>query len=707
MPTSPTLLEDETLIELALQPGSRIARLREMYWNKTHLQALVSKPVVGCGEDTLTGHAKDFAALLEASDPFIQPNELTVGCRLAIPQDSIDGLSGIDTGYYNRHYPPGHATILRMGLTGIRDHAGARLQTETDPEKRDFLRAVKISYDVACKYAEKYATCASDMATAETDPGLKRDLERIAAVCHELATAPPSSFHAALQLLQFTRVFGGHGCIGRFDQWMYPFYKTDIDAGRITQQEAQELLECLFVKLNEFADLNERGLPVNVPNDDLRNIALAGQTPDGDDACNELTYMCLEASVKLMLPEPKLNVRCFPGSPRRLLRECCRVLAKGANVLSIFNDEVVLPALSKLGIPLEDVRDYCNDGCSELIIGGKGTIHFRVHDSLAALIETVLQAEHRPYTTFAEVMADFKSRLTPFMPQGHGDDSAITFPYFAASVEDCLEKASPTGVRYSIWGSILAEVGNTADGLAAIKKLIYEDQVLTWDELVSALKANYAAGTSAAGTSAGYERLRQRLLNRAPKYGNDDDYVDQIAKEVAEYFCDSVHQRAGNPAGHGGKRAAGLMCFAIHEKRNLPASPDGRRQGDPCANSFSPAVGMDRSGPTAVLKSAAKVDLTKASHGSVLDMALHSSVIRGQEGFEKFVALVDSFLKMRCAATLQFNVIDRDMLLRARDHPELPEFRTLIVRVWGFSAVFVELPTALQDHVLSRTEHGL
>jgi pyruvate-formate lyase len=693
MQSPPMLCDDEALIDLVLQPDSRSARLREMYWSQAYLQALIPTLITGCGENTLTGHAKDFAALLDASSPRIQPHELVVGCCLVVPEDK----ERIDLGYYDRHYPPGHATLLRLGLAGIRDRARARLQTETDPGKRDFLRAVEISYEAACKYVEKTALHADEMAAMEQNPARKLELERIAAVCHELATAVPSSFHAALQLFQFTRVFGGYGCIGRFDQWMYPFYENDIQTGRITQQEAQELLECLFVKLNEFSGVNYRGEAVEVHNDDLRNIVLAGQTPGGEDASNELTYMCLEASGKLMLPEPKLNVRCFGGSPRRLLQECCRVLAKGANVLAIFNDDVAIPALSRLGIPLADARDYCCDGCSELIIGGKCSSHFWVHDALPPLRELVLQAEQQPYATFGEVMADYKSRLTPYMAEGHGADHPITFPFFAASVEDCLEKASPAGIRYSLWGSILAEAGNAADGLAAIKKLIYQDGQLTWSELASALRAEYA----------GYEPLRQRLINRMPKYGNDNDEVDHIAREIAEFFCDGVHERAGNPVGHGSKRAAGLMCFAIHRKRELPASPDGRRQGDPCATSFSPAVGMDRSGPTAALNSVAKVDLTKASHGSVLDLALHSSVIGGPDAIDKFVALVDAFLAMGCTATLQINVIDRETLLRAQKQPDLPEFRTLIVRVWGFSAVFVDLPRALQDHVLSRTQHGL
>ena len=231
--------------------------------------------------------------------------------------------------------------------------------------------------------------------------------------------------------------------------------------------------------------------------------------------------------------------------------------------------------------------------------------------------------------------------------------------------------------------------------MAAIKKHIYEDRTSTWPELVSAIKGNYE----------GYESLRQMILNRTPKYGNDDDYVDAIAKDIAEFFCDCAEGRECNTSGHRGKLAAGLMCFGIHQQNNQPATPDGRRRGDPAANSFSPSVGMDKAGPTAVFKSVSKVDLTKAANGSVLDIALHASAVAGEAAFEKFVDLVESFLTLRCTTTLQLNVIDRNTLLKARNDPENPEYRTVIVRVWGFSAVFVELHPDLQDHVLARTAH--
>lgn len=682
---------DQPCIAVDLPTQSRAHRLRSMYWEDTYRQAVICKHIVGCGKGDLVGHATDFEFLLEVSDPFIQPNELIVGSHLAIPLDK----QSICLGDYNPHYPPGYTNLIRWGLTGIRDRA--RHKRKQLGRESDFLCAVEIAYDAACHHVARYAAHAEHLAKAETSSGRRSDLGRIAAACHELTVGPPVSFHAALQLVQFTRLFGGTGCIGRLDQWLYPLYRRDIDRGHISQSEAQELLECLFIKMNEYSSLVEFGRQRIAPNDDLRNIALAGQTPDGQDACNELTYMCLEASAKLMLPEPKLNVRLHSRSPERLVRECGRVLSQGANVLAVFNDDVAIPSLQKLGIPLPDARDYCNDGCSELIVGGKGTIWFCVHDALTALRETILAAKEHPYATFEAVVDALKARLAPYMPSGPAHAMPITFPFFAATIDDCLDRADPAGARYPIYGSILAEVANVADGLSAIKSLIYEQGTLSWDELIAALEADYV----------GYEPLRQQLSNHPHRFGNDDDTADAIATEITEYFCDGVHKAAQNKPGPGPKWAPGLMCFGIHSKSQLPASADGRRQGDPCANSFSPAVGKDRNGPTAVLKSVSKVDLTKASHGSVLDLAFHSSTLASEDDLEKYAALVRTFLELPCTTTLQTNIIDRETLLRARQNPDAPEFRTLIVRVWGFSAVFVELQPALQDHVLARTEHIL
>lgn len=664
-----------------LDPAGRSYALREAFWRREPERYLIQERLEGCGEETLVGHARDFAAWLDASPPSIQPLDLLAGIALIRPAPG----SSLNFGHYDGHYPPGHAKLMREGLTGIRDRARAKLAGETDPTKRDFLEAVVIAYEAARRCVARHACHAEELAARETDASRRAELQRMAAVCHQLTEGPPASFQAGLQLLWFTFMWGGRGCIGRFDQWMYPLYRRDLEAGKLTWEEAQELLENLWVKLNYFAGNN----------DSLRNIALAGQTPQGEDACNDLTYMALLATARLRLPEPKLNVRFFRGTPRSLLEFCCRVTQRGLSQPAYFNDEVALPALLQLGIPLEEARDYCNDGCSELIIGGKGTLQFHNFDTLPLLDEAVRRAQVQPYRSFQELMEDLKQRLLRFIPAHPRAKQAITHPYFAASIEDCLEEASPEGARYSIWGSIPAQMAHLADALAALKRFVFEERSLTWEELIAALNDNFE----------GHERLRQKLLHRAPKYGNDEEEVDLLLKELAESFCDELHARVANPPGPGGKGAAGFMAFGLQGRLGLPASPDGRRQGEPTANSFSPAPGRDRRGPTAVLKSVGRVDLRKASHGSVLDLAFHPSALQGENGLRRFMAFVETFLKMPCSATLQINTIDQETLLQARQDPTNPAYRTLLVRVWGFSAVFVELHPDLQQHVLERTEH--
>lgn len=667
--------------DLELVPNSRSHHLREMYWRGEQEAYTICKVLVGSGESTQVGKAQDFATVLAETPPAIQPLDMLAG----ITTVSLAEGSSIDLGHYDGHYTPGHVNLIGMGYTGIRDRAQEKLADETDPSKRDFLQATVIAYDAASRFAEKHARHAQELADKSADPERRGELLCIAEVCHQIAVGPPATFHAALQMMWFTFMAGARGSIGRFDQWMFPLYRQDIETGRLTHEEAQELLENYFVKLNYFAR----------DNDSLRNIVLAGQTPAGEDAFNTVSAMCLIAAGKLMLPEPKLNVRFFDGSPRELLELSCRLTCKGLSNPAYFNDNVAIPGLLRLGIPLEDARDYCNDGCSELILGGKSTIRFRNFDTLPMLNETVQRGAQAPYACFGDVITDFEQRLDAQIPDNHGGKAEVTFPFFAASLDDCLEEASTSGVRYSIWGRIPSQMGNVADGLAAIKQFIFDDKSMTWEELNSALTSNFE----------GHEPLRQKILNRAPKYGNDEDGVDHILKEISEHFCDTLHEKVQNGFGPGGKTAPGFMTFGIHKRRFIPATPDGRKQEDNVASSFSPALGRDKNGPTAVLKSVSKVDLSKAGHGSVLDMVFHPSALRGREGFEKFVSFVDTFLKLPATTTLQVNMVDRETLLAARENPTDPKYRTLLVRVWGFSTVFVTLDPALQDHVIERTEH--
>ncbi|MEW6359507.1 MAG: pyruvate formate lyase family protein [Planctomycetota bacterium] len=668
----------------------RIRLLREALWRRTHESFPFPSPSGKLSDGSLLGNAKNFAAWLDEMPPQIQDHELLAGVSVL----RIRSKHEFCLGHYNPHYPPGHHKALRLGFTGIRDRARGQMEKESDPAKRDFLDAVAISHDAACRFAEKQGRYVSELA-ANADPDRAEELRRIARACAEIADGPPRSFHAALQLFWFVFMFGSEGCIGRFDQWMWPFLDADLRAGRIAMPDAQELLDSLWIKLNFFG--SSSSINSAAPNDSLRNMALAGQTADGADACNPLTFMCLAATERLRLPEPKINVRFFNGSPRKLLMTCCRMIAKGLSQPAIYNDEVALPGLLRAGIPIEDAREYCNDGCQELIIGGRCTEAHVVNDMLEILRGSVFRAETTPYADFADVMADARQRLEAWMPNDHGLPLPVTFPFFAGTIDHCLEEASPTGAKYHIHGNIIAETANCADGLAAIKRLIFDEKAATWPELCAALRANYD----------GHEPLRQMILHRAPKFGNDEDEVDAIATELVHHFLDGIHAHAGNAPGPGPKRLPGIMSFGLQSRRNLPASADGRRQGDPTANSFSPAPGCDRQGPTAVLNSVGKVDAAKASFGATLDLALHTSCFVGSDGLDKLAALVETFLTKPCCTTLQVNVIDRDALLQAQAHPTDPAYRTLLVRVWGFSAVFVELCPALQDHILQRTEHIL
>ena len=473
-------------LEETLDSESRIFRLREEYWRGTPGTFIPSASIGPSERPGLEGYAENFAMRLDASAPAVQPDDLLAGVALApIPGDRGE----FPLGEYDPHYPPGHIKLLREGFAGIRDRAREKLVEETAPEKRDFLEAVMIAYDAACRYAQRSGDHARTLAQDETNAGRREELEQIAAACDEIAGGPPTSFQAALQTFWFTHMFGGRGSIGRFDQWMYRFYRADIDAGVLTQEEAQELLENLWVKLNYFSGNN----------DSLRNIALGGQTPEGEDACNELTYMALAATTRLKMPEPKLNLRLFSGSPPELLSAGCRTIGLGLSQPSIFNDEVAVPALVNIGIPIEVARDYCNDGCSELVIGNVGTSGFGVVGMIPVFDETVREAAAGNYDTFDQVMENFKQRLTNFMPEGPKGVRAVTHPFFAASIEDCLEKASPEGIRYTIFSRIPSQLAHVADGLVAIRRYIYEYRSLTWDELISALDDNYE----------GHELIRQ------------------------------------------------------------------------------------------------------------------------------------------------------------------------------------------------------
>jgi formate C-acetyltransferase len=409
------------------------------------------------------------------------------------------------------------------------------------------------------------------------------------------------------------------------------------------------------------------------------------------------------ASLELQLPDPKINVRFHQHSPPRLWQTCCEIVKEGIGGFpNFFNDDANIPSLVKAGIPLSDARLYSADGCQELIIPGKGDFYptFSSVDFLDTLLQVLQQS--RSYETFSDFMAEYKAQLSQAIKHAvataNAKDVLIAklspVPFLSATLEGCIEQAmdkTAGGTHYNFTGCLGRVFSNAANSLAVIKKLVFDERLYALSTLTTALTKNWE----------GYERLRLFAVNRVPKYGNDDDYVDALAVEIADHFIQEVPTYQ-NP--RGGRFYPGIFTFH-HVTRGgmLPASPDGRRAGEGVASHISPVVGTDLNGPTAVLNSALKICRLQPSEGTALGIRFHPSALQGDTGTHNLMAFTKTFMKGG-GLSLQFNVVDSKTLRTAQQYPE--RYQNLIVRVWGFSAYFVTLTKQYQEDVIARTEHG-
>ena len=722
----------------------RVERLLQGLDERTHaryrVEGKLALPAEQMGEPIVVRRALGFSLALREMPVFIQEGELLVGGRTLYgpPRERrsevFPGLTGVlsisyfptyatpaeeeaagmPAGAASNHNTIGYGRVLSMGLRELRAFAARRRAelmvepTGLDPDERarrlDFLRAVDICLEATSHLARRYAQLARELSAAAAAPEWGAELAEIAEVCERVAEERPSGFREALQLFLFTRIASmveSYGCmpLGRFDQYLWPFLEADLRAGRIDRQTARELVECLFVKLNEEIDLSST--------DDCQRIMLSGQTPEGQDATNELTYLCLEAAVRLRLPSPKVGVRLHRGTPPELLRRVVETIRLGvAGLPEIYNDESIIPGLLRFGIPLHDARDYCHDGCAEITIGGKsdfypiwtGVRHLRV------LSEVLDDAPDD--STFEDLLAAYKARLRQAIAEaverGNARDRALAAispaPFMSATLVGCIESGLDKtwgGALYNMTGLLGSELVNAANALAAIRQVVYEEGDVSLTQLKAALASDFAGLEG--------ERLRLRLRNRCPKFGNDDDRVDSLAAEVAELFI-REGQSYGNP--RGGRYCPGIFDFAgfVTAVKSLGATPDGRRAGESVSGHLAPVGGTDRNGVTANIRSMSRVTSLHPPMGTMFDIKLHPSAIRGEAGAEKLEALIRTFLELDGKA-LQFNVVDAATLRAAQSEPE--KYRDLLVRVWGFSAYFVELSRDFQEHIINRTEHEL
>ena len=619
--------------------------------------------------------------------------------------------------------------VLDRGFEGLKQEAEERLNQLDfdDPEdlgKKDFYKASIITCEGVINYAKRYARLARKLAAQEEDPTRKEELEEIAQVCDQVPAKPARTYYEAVQAIWFSHLLlqmesNGLGTSpGRVDQYLYPFYKKDIGEGRITKEEAQELLECFWVKIEEVKRVYDSECARDFAGYTTGlNVTIGGQRQDGTDATNEVSFMCLDAEDHLRVAHPNFTVRYHHKLPDSLLHRACEVIRLGTGMPELMNDEMHIPSLMNRGVKLEDARGYTNIGCVEPAVPGKtcswsNAAMFNLGKCLELALNNgkcLLCGEQAgpetgdpcSFTSIQGVMQAYKDQVAYFVKHMIISLNAIDLahkelvqtPYLSLLVLDCMEKGKDItagGAHYNFTSPQGVGVADVADSLVAIKKLVFEDKSINMEEILLALKENFERR----------EQLRQILINAAPKYGNDDDYVDQLARWSGRVYCEEV-ERHKNP--RGGMFQPGLYPVSAHVPlgRNTAALPSGRKAKTPLADGVSPTHGSDNKGPTAVIKSVAKLDHMIASNGTQLNQKFSPRVLEDEKGLRSLAELIRVYFNLG-GKHIQFNVVDSKTLREAQKNPE--KYTNLVIRVAGYSAFFTQLHKDVQDDIIERTE---
>lgn len=676
----------------------------------------------------------------------------------------------------------GHVTVkydevLAIGFSGIKEKAQAELaklsMADGDYQKRSrFLEAVMISCDAVITYARRYAELALEEAGKCSDMTRKKELLVIAQNCANVPEKGASGFYEACQSFWFVQQLlqlesSGHSISpGRFDQYMYPYYKKDLDSGRITRESAQELMDCIWVKLNDLNKCRDAVSAEGFAGYSLfQNLIAGGQNEEGVDVTNDLSFMSIQASMHVFLPQPSLSVRVWNGTPHEFLIKAAELTRTGIGLPAYYNDEVIIPSLVSRGLTMEDARDYNIIGCVEPQKAGKTEgWHDAAFFNMCRPLELVFSngmdrgVQIGPKTgrveemkTFGEFYDAYKAQMDYAIRLLVNADNAIDMahaercplPFLSSMVDDCLKRGKTVqegGAVYNFTGPQGFGVANMADSLYAVKKLVYDEKKITMKELKEALATNYGKGLSsediasitaeiagsmkeagqavterevaailktvvAASESPEVKENGERILKlieEVPKFGNDIPEVDAFARDVAYTYTKPLLQYR-NP--RGGMFQAGLYPVSA----NVPlgaqtgATPDGRLAHTPVADGVSPSAGKDVNGPTAAANSVSRLDHYIASNGTLFNQKFHPSALSGRRGLENFVGLVRSYFDQK-GSHMQFNVVSRETLLDAQKHPE--QYKHLVVRVAGYSALFTTLSKSLQDDIIRRTEQG-
>lgn len=636
------------------------------------------------------------------------------------------------------HIVPNHEMVLSHGFSGLQRIAKQKLNNnDLDRDQKDFYQAVIIAMEATLLYLQRYVALLKNEVIKEENETRRNELSKLITIFENLQKGPATSFYEAVQTVYLTHLImmiesNGHSfSFGRFDQYCYPYYQKDIQAGLINEEKALEIITHFFIKLNSLNKIRpwdhtqySGGYPL------YSNLMVGGMKPDGTDGTNRLSYLCLEAMNMSRLPDPNLSVRFSQSTPHELLKDAAKLIKKGFGMPSMFCDEVVIKAMLSLGIPLEDARDYCSIGCVEVGIQGKWGHRATgmTYINFGKILELVLYNGVDPvsnislmkikestddnfaYDNYEELWQAWEKLLAFYMDLAVESDTICdqslkhhdADPFASATIDCCLDRGKTLkngGAKYDFVSQSNIGPSTVGDSLAAIKKLIFDEKLFTYQELIKALKENFASDEGL--------MIRKHCLS-APKFGNDNDYVDNIVKDVynsylnllPKYHTDRYQK---GPIGGRYTMSTSNITSYVPNGFDVGATPDGRLATKPLNEGASPCLGADRNGPTAVINSVSKLPNDKIAGGQLLNMRFTPGALAGDDNLEKFV----SFIKVAPFKNIfhnQFNVVDSETLKAAKLHPQ--QHLDLMVRVAGYCALFATLMPEAQDAIIARTELG-
>ncbi len=580
---------------------------------------------------------------------------------------------------------PAYMLLVGEGFDAKRAQIKAQLAKPCSEEKKTESEAMLRTMDLIQDFAERYRRAAIEAGNQT--------------VADTLSKIPAKAPETLLEALQFLRLvhyclwcsFNYHNTLGRFDQYLYPYYQKDIAAGRLTDETALELIEEFFISCNKDSDLYT-GMQQG---DNGQSMVLGGLNPDGTESYNALSDLCLRASLELKLIDPKINLRVNKNTPLELYEKGTKLTQQGLGFPQYANDDVVIPALLHWGYDKEDAYNYVVAACWEFIIPGKGTDvpNLNTMSFVRTITETLDGLKDcGTFDDYLNLVCQSIDKQADKLMKQVSDIYMEPAPLMSLMMENCVEtgKDVSKGNRYNNYGFHGAGLSTAVDSLAAIRKYVFEDKTIPAEQMTQMCRENFK----------GHEEIQNMLRYEAPKMGNDDERTDELAVKLLNRFADALE---GHHNDKGGifRAGTGSAMYYVWDARDTIATPDGRRAGEELACNYSPSLFMRSVGPISILKSFAKPDLQRVANGGPLTIELTDSMFRNDESIRKVAMFVKSFLDMG-GHQIQINAVNKEKLLDAKKHPE--NYRNLIVRVWGWSGYFVELDECYQNHIIKRME---